>query len=206
MMSTRFATLSRGRYVVPLIVALLAAVAVTWVLSRDEANTSMTMSFDFVVYTELEELAAASDAVVIGVVGPVLDREVDFGTAAINERVGDGIPVVFYEVRVLEILRGDVADTIVVSGPDTDAISSTEVTPLRLGEKVVLFLAEQTNADAPGITAFDFFYTPVSLDNGMFDVSADDLATPRMPEAFRAESFPAPVFTLEEIKNAAAAN
>ncbi len=206
MNSERFLSRQRQSLIVPLIVALLATVTVTWMLSRDDANTDTSGSFDFMVYTDLEDLSAASDAVVIGTVGPVVGREVDFGTAEPDERVGDGIAVIFNEVEVLEVLRGRVADTIIVGGPDSDAIMSTDTTPLRIGERVVLFLAEQTTADAPGITAFGFFYTPVSLDNGVFDVVSDERIDPRMPEAFRTESVPSPSFTLQEIRSSVAGN
>lgn len=205
MKSTRFSALLRLSVIVPLVAALLAAVTVTWMLSRGDPNT-VTASFDFHVYTGLEELSAASDAVVIGRVGPVVGREIDFGTAEMDERVGDGVAVVFYEVEVLEVLLGNVADTIVVSGPDTEVITSLEATPLRSGERVVLFLAEQTTAEAPGITAFGFFYTPLSLDNGVFDVIAEDRISPRMPEAFRTDSVTARSFTIQDIRDAVAGN
>lgn len=106
----------------------------------------------------------------------------------------------FYEVKVLDALRGNVADAIVVSGPDADAFASTNRTPLRVGERVVLSLVEQTTADAPGIEALDFFYVPVSLDNGVFDVSADNSIIPCMPEAFRVYSVLARSFTLQETR------
>ncbi len=44
------------------------------------------------------------------------------------------------------------------------------------------------------------------VDEFVPDVIADDLVRPRMPAAFRTEAVTAPFFTLEEIRNATAAN
>ena len=122
----------------------------------------------------------------VGTVKGVAAREVDCGTANPTEQVEEaGIPTVFYEVTVGETLKGTTDESLIVAAPDSAKLSfSSEMTPLRAGERVLLFLREQTRADAPGIDTYDFFYAPVSLDNGVFDVLPGDVVRPRMPEAF----------------------
>lgn len=76
---------------------------------------------------------------------------------------------------------------------------------MRAGEGVLLFLRVQTAEDAPGISSNDFFYTPISLDNGVFDLMSGEAVQPRMPEVFAetaagGEVVDAPTFTLSEIR------
>ena len=148
------------------------------------------ISPDMEVYSSIEELSAASDLVILGTVEGVAAREVDYGTADPDERQGQGIPTVFYEVAVTETLRGKAEATVIVSAPDVDQVSmGEEATALRSGQQVLLFLREQTTEDAPGITAYDHFYVTVSLDNGVFDRLDGDLVVPRIPELFEVAEY-----------------
>ena len=140
---------------------------------------------DMPVYSSIEELSAASDLVILGTVEGVVAREVDYGTASTEERHGQGIPTVFYEVAITETLLGEAGGTIILGGSDVDQVSmGEEATALRSGHQVLLFLLEQTTEDAPGIMAYEHFYVTVSLDNGVFDRMDGDLVAPRMPELF----------------------
>jgi hypothetical protein len=192
------------RVTVVVLVALAAALLVVWFLRRNNAPT-VGAYVDAPVYSSFEELAAASDAVVVGTVSGVAAREVDYGTDNPTERDGPGIPVAFYEVNVTEVLLGQTQAKVIVGGPDGEQIVSESVTPFRAGETVMLFLREQTHEDAPGISSYDFFYTPISLDNGVFDLLSGDRVRPRMPEAFTESATDvgavgAPVFTLNEVR------
>ena len=137
------------------------------------------------VYSSIEQLSSSSDLVVLGTVKGVVAHEVDYGTADPDESQGQGLPTVFYEVAVNETLRGDAGSTIILGAPDVDQVTMSETaTALRGGEQVLLFLEEQTTEDAPGITAYDYFYMTLSLDNGVFDRLDGDLIVPRMTEVF----------------------
>ena len=179
---------------------------VIWLLLGASASSPERTgsSFDMPVYSSLEELAAASDVQVVGTVKGVVAREVDYGTANPTEQVEEaGIPTVFYEIVVRETVKGTTDESLIVAAPDAAKLSfSSEMTPLRPGERVLLFLREQTREDAPGIDTYDFFYAPVSLDNGVFDVLPGDIVRPRMPEAFAspAAGAPAPTFSLDQVR------
>ncbi len=141
-------------------------------------------SFSAPSYESVEALAADSDLIVDGVVVGVAGRELDYGTANPNERVGEsGVPIVFYEVAVLETLKGQTESTIIVGKIDAENLVSASITPLEAGDQVLLFLVEQVSEnDSPGITLFDFYYTTLSLDAGVFDVLPDGTIKPRAPE------------------------
>ena len=167
-----------------LVATVSAAEPTPWTVSTGGISPDME------VYSSIEELSAASDLVILGTVEGVTDREVDYGTAYPDQRQGQGIPTVFYDVAVTETLRGKAEATVIVSAPDVDQVSmGEEATAVRSGQQVLLFLREQTTEDAPGITAYDHFYVTVSLDNGVFDRSGGDLVVPRMPELFNDATF-----------------
>ncbi|MDH3368484.1 MAG: hypothetical protein OEX97_14555 [Acidimicrobiia bacterium] len=183
--STRAGRRGYARVLIPVLVGAVAA-AVVWSLGPfGRGDSTVHASFDAPVYSSVEELTSASDIVVIGTVTAVVGRETDFGTNNLSERVGDGIPVVFYEVESSEVLKGTTdSTTIIVGNPDGEKLGSEDVTPLEVGQEVMLFLRAQTAAkDAPGITLFDSFYTTLSLDNGIFDMDGE-VAHPRTPGLF----------------------
>jgi hypothetical protein len=63
-----------------------------------------------------------------------------------------------------------------------------------------MFLVEETSKEAPGISGFDHWYTSLSLDNGIFELSADGVATPRMQDAFATPATPAPTYDLDSLR------
>ena len=150
-------------------------------------------SVDMAIYSSIEELSAASNLVVLGTVEGVVAREVDYGTSDPDERQGQGIPTVFYQVAVTETLRGQAGAMVIVAAPDVEQVSmGGQATALRSGQEVLLFLKAE---DAPGITAYDHYYVTLRLDNGVFDRVGDDSFQSRMPEAFDAAHY-----SLEEVR------
>ncbi len=138
----------------------------------------------------MEELAAASDLVVVGTVQGVVAREVDYGTSGAGQQSGAGIPTVFYGVAVTETLRGETRSIVIVGAPDADDSAIEGATALMSGQQLLLFLKQHTREVAPGIKSYEVFFAPVSLSNGVFDVLEDGLvAHPRMPDAFEEASY-----------------
>ncbi len=187
----RMSIAKRREVVFPVLFAALVSVlvATTWFVMRGEEGPTLVGGVDMPVYSSIEELSVASELVVLGTVAGVVAREVDYGTANPDERHGEGVPSVFYEVAVTETLRGEAGSTIIVGAPDVDKVLMSEATALRSGQEVLLFLLEQTPEDAPGITAYDHFYVTVSLDNGVFDRLGANSVAPRMPETFEVANF-----------------
>lgn len=198
-------TTPRKRSLLSIAVVALVISSV-WLLTQRDAPEVLTgASFDMPIYSSLTELARASDAEVVGTVKGVVAREIDHGTDIADEKVdAAGIPTVFYEVEVSEVLKGATDSTIVVGAPDVAKLSfSSEATPLKAGQRVLLFLKEQTPKEAPGIDSYEFFYVPVSRDNGVFDVLPGDVVHPRLPDAFAAPTGVGdvvPTFTLDEVR------
>lgn len=163
----------------------------------------VVVSFDMPIYSSIQELFAAPplDAVVIGRVQGVVGREVDFGTANPIERVGKGIPTIFYKVDILSSIHGTTNGAIIVAMPDVEGATSNDVTPWKAGDQLLLFLHAEDSGSAPGIKTYDHFFSTISLDNGVFDVLPGNLASPRMPEAFqRGMTSQQPVtFNIDEI-------
>lgn len=176
----------RKGVIFPVVAAALVSLLVVmgWFAMRAD-GPRMTQGASFIgpVYSSVEELSAASDAVVVGTVKGVVAREVDYGTASLIERQFiQGFPWVFYEVDVTETLQGETGDTVIVAVLDVERMSFGEsVTALRTGEQVLLFLRTE---DSPGITVYDNYYITIGFDNGVFDRLAGGLVRPRMPEAF----------------------
>jgi hypothetical protein len=177
--------LGNRRVVLPVACGALASLVVVmvWIIMTGEPAPRVFATIDMPVYSKVETLSAASDLVVKGIVNRVVAREVDYGTSNPAERHGPGMPTVFYEVDVVETLLGEAGKTIIVAAPDSEKIIiPDQSTPLQAGQEVLLFLASEDGA--PGLKPFDQFYVTVSLDNGVFDVLANDAVQPRMPEVF----------------------
>ena len=150
----------------------------------------MSETANIQVYSTVEELAAASDLVVVGTVQGVVAREVDYGSAGTLERSAEGVPTVFYGVAVTETLRGETRSIVIVGAPDADDTSIEGATALVSGQQLLLFLKQHTREVAPGVKSYEVFFAPVGLSNGVFDVIESGLvAEPRMHEAFEAESY-----------------
>ena len=160
-------------------------------------------------YNSIESLARAADVVVIGTVKSVAGRE-PYYTGSGSGDVG--IPSVFYEVEVNESLQGNPGDTIIVAQIDNaaaDVIVSDSGSALNVGERLALFLLHRAGEEY-GLEEFgdiDNLYVIVSDDNGMFDVSSNEVAAPRAPYLFRTpEGNETPTFTLDQIRAGVAVN
>lgn len=160
-------------------------------------------------YKSIESLSRAADVVVIGTVKRVAGREPYYTGSGSGDI---GIPSVFYEIEVNETLQGNPGDTIIVAQIDnaaTDVIVSDAGSALNIDERLALFLSHRAG-DEYGLKEFgdiDNLYVIVSDDNGAFDVSADEVATPRAPYMFRAPGgTDTPTFTLDQIRAGVAVN
>ena len=161
------------------------------------------------VYNSIESLSRAADVVVIGTVKSVAGREPYYTGSGSGDI---GIPSVFYEVEVNESLQGNPGNTIIVAQIDnaaTDVIVSDSGSALNVGERLALFLQHRAG-DEYGLKEFgdiDNLYVIVSADNGMFDVSSNEVATPRAPYLFRTQGrADTPTFTLDQIRAGVAVN
>ena len=150
----------------------------------------MSETTNIQAYSTIEELAAASDLVVVGTVQGVLSREMDYGSGSAYGQSGAGVPMVFYGVAVTETLRGESRSVAIVGAPDADVSFIEGTTSLVSGQQLLLFLKQHTRETAPGVKSYEVFFAPVGLSNGVFDVIESGLvAEPRMHAAFEAESY-----------------
>ena len=124
-------------------------------------------------YSTLEELTTDADVVVIGTVNGIAAEGVDRGA----EGDGPGIPYIIYEVTVEEALKGETDATIYVRRYRPGFFVNEMVTELTEDETVVLYLRQKTNTLSPTIT-YNTFYTPLTFDNGVFDVSISGAVGP----------------------------
>lgn len=135
-------------------------------------------------YFSIEELSDASDAIVVGVFGEVISREVDYGIEEDDSFEDDwGIPMVFHRVEVKERLKGEPGSEIIVALFDAAQAATNEVKPpIEEGKRYVLFLSDITE-DAHRFDKYadadKDIYITLSDDIGIFELSEDDIATPR---------------------------
>lgn len=148
----------------------IAPVAVVLALMLAGCGSAEVSSGDRPVYGSIEALSADSDAVVVGTVGGVLAREVDEGTAD-AESSDNGMPMVFYEITVEALLKGQVGDSMALASLDEDTAAEDGSSRVAPGDRLLLFVDELTPAEAPGIQSLELFYVPVGADNGVFDVT-----------------------------------
>ena len=202
---------SRKRIVLPTLSAMFASlmvVTVWFAMPSAEPSATTFASVDFPVYSSVEELTAVSDTVVIGTVKGIVGHEINYG-ANPDEEYGvfkdqiHFLTEVYYEIDVTETLKGETAKTIIVASLDMDQTICDQVTPLRAGEEVILFLKERTKGEAPGLKLYEHCYWIVSLDNGVFDVLDDNTVQPRYAEAFvepnEDGTFTSPTYNLTEV-------
>lgn len=180
-----------------------------WFIVREPALGPIHISGSQPGYKSIESLSRAADVVVIGTVKSIAGREPYYTGSGSGDI---GIPSVFYEVEVNETLQGNPGDTIIVAQIDNaaaDVIVSDAGSALNVGERLALFLSHRA-VDEYGLKEFgdiDNLYVIVSDDNGTFDVSADEVATPRMPYLFRTPGgTDTPTFTLDQIRAGVAVN
>ena len=168
-------------------------------------------------YSTLEDLSAAADVIVLGVVREWVASGIQ--ARALSHEFHDNVPWVVHEFEVHEVLRGDVSGTIRITRTDPvyfDGWSRTNhppLTQLQPGDVVILYL---TPVPHPGIQPADgkktdesyVAYEPVSYDNGVFnvldDVSAVSDASEVVPRGIHPGMFTAGTgFTLGEVRRAA---
>ena len=170
-----------------------------------DSPTVVISEVAFKGYNSIEGLAGYADVVVVGTVGEVLGREIDAGGNADSD---GGIPTIFYRVQVNERLQGEPGDTIVLARTDSEIQYSNYEKPVEIGQQYVFFLLDRTG-DAPGFKKFkdvENLYVTAGLDNGVFELSEDDIASPRWPSKFRVDEKSADeavfksFFTVDEIR------
>ena len=171
----------QDKWLLPLLSALVASaiVAALWIgavtLGADDQPAKVIRSVFIPAYSSLDELSTHADAVVVGTVENVAAKWTDRGAG------GDGVPrpYILYQLDVQEALKGETADSIYIlriepvyfAGDGHSALSGVPLTELRVGQTVALYLEEVIAETPPVITITDRFYVPLSLDNGVFDVS-----------------------------------
>ena len=141
--------------------------------TNDQEMTVRSLSMNR--YSTLEDLSESADVVVLGTVRSIAATGIGRG----SEGEGNPMPYTIYELEVQETFKGGVSGTIYVGRTDPSYFEDSLVfddaplTKLNTGEKVVLYL-RKLNADVEPtipIEGLDYVYVPLSLDNGVFDVS-----------------------------------
>lgn len=120
----------------------------------------------------MTELSASADVVLVGTVGEVRGRELDDGGEAGNM----GRPVVFFDLDITRSVRGPaLASPIALGWYDLEERPVEGVSPLVPGEELLLFLERGDARTGPGIDTERVWYSPVGMDNGVFDVRGSDV-------------------------------
>ena len=195
--STRRVRLLAASVLAAVTVGVVAAILVL----RDDDPGIRYASFSGPTYNSLKELAAASDLVVVGTVTGVAARGEDYGTTdrdvlADYERAGvPPRPLVFYEIAVSETLKGQHTTPIFVRGLDAERLIAAEISVLRAGERVLLFLRGRERPPGLRFTESSLptdqtTYITLGLDNGVFDISDTGTVRPRMPQRFTTGTLP----------------
>jgi|GEM_PF-4145033 len=118
----------------------------------------------------IERLVEHADRVVVGQLGDVVAREVDFGgDVAASADAGAGVPMAFYELHVHETVKGDARDTVVVGMIDEGGVNLPSALRLTSGATYLLFLRDRDSESAPGITVVEEFYVLLWGPAGVFD-------------------------------------
>ena len=172
------------------VVGIISVLVWHYYLDDSSEGTIVVSEVAFRGYNSLEGLSGYADVVVIGTVRKVLGREIDTGgDPAPIIGTKSGIPTIFYEVEVSEKLHGEPADTIVLARTDPDEQYSDYERPIQIGSRYMLFLLDRTG-DVPGFDKFKDtkdLYVTAGLDNGVFELSENDIASPRWPSKFRVD-------------------
>ena len=135
-------------------------------------------------YVSIESLVNSSDRIVFADViadgRPAVDRGMG-GASDESARspvgsgpVAPGVDVLVFDVQVVQDLIPFGADSTNVLSIVYPAFvgQSGGATPLRAGQRVVMFLAAFPK---PGIDGLSFAYAPLSYDNGVFDVEGSEV-------------------------------
>ena len=154
------------------------------------------------VYESVDELTENADVIVVGTVtGWYRGKRcatVDFIESIEYKIVGiNADPIAFNTVRVSETLKGEAGTTITLGGYDAQRFVADNLTRLRPGDEVLLFLSGPVPTDkpryrlSPGTPVPDMYYNSLGNDNGVFDIYAGGrLVIPRLHERFDFDKLP----------------
>ncbi len=133
---------------------------------------------DYPEFESVADLAAASDAVVQGRVGPLLGREGDDGGSGDKAQE---VPVAFYSLVVTQATGGipelEPGDDLVIMTMDP-AVATDNKEVIHEGQEVLAFIVRRDTRSAPGIDSQQVFFVPVGGGASLFDV-ADGTAVSR---------------------------
>lgn len=141
--------------------------------SAVKASDKPSIEMAHATYASVEELASASDAVVLGRVGDVVAHVVDDGGEA-QQGTPAGLPMVFNHFSVDKVVRGRVATgDITIGRVDLGVVRYDDMTSIADGASVLLFLKLRPAAQHTYMTEIPgpFYVVTTSSDNGVFDVS-----------------------------------
>ncbi|GBD83913.1 hypothetical protein BMS3Abin02_00296 [bacterium BMS3Abin02] len=149
--------------------------------SSAEPTVRIRLSGSYAEYSSVEELAAAADVIVVATAGDTAHRAVEGDPA----NPGSGIPMVYREFSVDDILfdpNGYIEGaTFYVSLFDTDKLIVDEQSDIKSGQRLLLFLDRVSADEVPAIRPLKQVFSPLSSDNGVFDVNDANEVTARSP-------------------------
>ena len=186
---------------------VIKAAKITYVSSATEEPEETLVReahFSFIA-SSIEELTAEADAVVVGTVSEVAATGIDRG----HDGTGSSMAYTLYKFDVAETLKGEVDDSIYIFRYAPDEFPSIPLTTFAVDDVLALYLRVGTTEYAPTITITDTVYSPITLDNGVFDVDVtgavgvvgDDVVI--RPRGIGDDMFAAgTTFTAAEIRNA----
>lgn len=143
---------------------------------------SESVSFDGVYCGSVESVIHDADGVIRAEVVSEVGRYLDSGG---NEGVGDyqgGIPMVQFELRVLDLYGSEPPGTTTISYLDAGAGEflgeyDQEVLPLQVGDDIILMYRQLDPSERPG--RMGSVLVPVGGEDGVMDVFADGTVSPR---------------------------
>jgi hypothetical protein len=187
------------RFLVGSLIVMGAAVAVYLLV---DYLGKPAFAADYETYESIEEMAAASDAVVVATVeAEILKWEDRGGDPEEIEGVPvEGHPMALYEVTVTDSLgEVDPGPSLVLARTDVSRVRGGP-SALREGSEVLLFLELVTRDEAPGLPeGYDEVWVIIGGDGGIFDVEEQSVH-PRLGSTRLTESGPsATSFTLDEV-------
>lgn len=183
----------------PVVVVVLIAM---WLGDRcDVGRLPVYGSLSGPVYESVEELTEKADLIVVGTVTG-WSRGKRCATADFIESIQYKIvginadPIAFNTVEVSEVLKGEAGSTVTLGGYDAQRFVADNLTRLRPGDDVLLFLSGPVQTDKQryrlhGEPVPDMYYNSLSNDNGVFDFYAGGrLVIPRLHERFDFDKLP----------------
>ena len=160
-------------------VLIVCLLGIIYVSTRNKGEPVINFPprvIDFESYDSVEPVVDSSDTIVVGTVGPVVDRQVDDG--GFPDDPENGNPVVLQEILIKEVLRNDslkVGDKIVVASLDNSRIKVDGQRPLVEGEEIVFLAVQLPKSRTPGIRR----YSPLYAESSVFDLNSDGFLQPR---------------------------